>query len=339
MTISSAITTAVRAIYIVTLLVATACSDGGTAPIPAATLSIAPPSAAVYASDVVDFDAVYRDVTGKVVANAPVAWSVSDSTRAELGANGIVTALKAGTVRITARSNGVVATYDLVIAALAVERVIMLPAVLTLDRGDITPIGVKVEGQGARNVTGRVVTLSSDNPSVAAVDASGRVRAVNPGVTTVRAVADGVTGTMQVTVAADEALLLLSRNGGARLPMLVDTGTVTWNGVTEFHEIYLEAGSLKLSGSTQPRYEMDIRFAEYNAATVNGRRTLELRLVTREYDRGVIAYDPRGDLLMTSEYIHPLAHTASPISGGFQVRFRIPGTDEIRDLFYRREPK
>ncbi len=96
---------------------------------------------------------------------------------------------------------------------------------------------------------------------------------------------------------------------------------------------------LRLSGGTRPRYEIDIRYAEYNVRTVNGNRTLELRYLNREYDRGIVDYDARGDFAMTSEYTYPLSHTASPLSGGVQVRFRIPGTDEKLDLFYRREPR
>ena len=87
------------------------------------------------------------------------------------------------------------------------------------------------------------------------------------------------------------------------------------------------------------QWGLDIRYAEYRVITMNGQRSLQLLRTFREYDRGLVAYDSRGDLQMTSEFISPLSHTASAISGGFDVRFRIPGTDEMLDLFYRREPK
>lgn len=332
-------TSIIRSSYLAALLLTSACSDGGTNPAPAASVRIAPPSAQVYEGDAVHFQAEFRDAAGRVVDGAPITWSVSDTLRAELGTNGIVTALKPGTVRITARSGSRATSYDLSIAALTVQRVLVLPSTLQIARGDVTPIGVKVEGQGARHVSGRVVTLASDNPTVATVDADGRIRGVQPGVATIRATADGVTGTGRVEVTAENALLNLSRVGGLTLPRLIDADTVSWDGVKEYHEVYMESGDLTLSGSTQPRYEVSIRYAEYNAVTVNGRRELHLRRTSREYDRGVVQYDARGDLLMTSEYISPLSHTASAAVGGFQMRFRIPGTDSILDLFFRREPK
>jgi hypothetical protein len=328
-----------RAFAVAALLLIAACDDSATEPRPApsATLSIAPPSATVYETDFVQFSATLRDASGNSVPGAAVAWEVSDPARAELNTDGGITALKPGMVTITARSNGATAVYNLEIARLLVQRVQVLPGTLELATGDITPVGVKVEGQGARTVPGRVVTISSDNPSVAYVDAAGRVRAVNPGTTTIRAPAGGVVGTAGVDVLAETALFALKTSGGARLPQLIESDSVMWDGVPELHEFWMESGTLRLSGAAQPRYELEIRYAQYKVGTVNGQRTMELRRLQREFDRGIVAYDARGDLQMTSEVIAPLSHTASAITGGFQVRYRIPGSDDHLELFYRRD--
>jgi hypothetical protein len=53
---------------------------------------------------------------------------------------------------------------------------------------------------------------------------------------------------------------------------------------------------------------------------------------------GGVEQDARGDLRLTSTYIWPLVHTAIPVSGGMDVRYRIPGTNEYLDLRYLREP-
>jgi hypothetical protein len=42
---------------------------------------------------------------------------------------------------------------------------------------------------------------------------------------------------------------------------------------------------------------------------------------------------------MESEYTVPVTHTASVSSSGFTVRYRIPGSDIILSLFFRREPE
>ena len=84
---------------------------------------------------------------------------------------------------------------------------------------------------------------------------------------------------------------------------------------------------------------MDVRYAEYNVIKQGGQQTFRFRGTWREYDRGVVQYDARGDLAMTSECIHPLTHSASAVAGRFQMRFRVPGENTILDLFYRREPE
>ncbi|HYW31136.1 MAG TPA: Ig-like domain-containing protein, partial [Gemmatimonas sp.] len=186
--------------------------------------------------------------------------------------------------------------------------------------------------------TGRPVTITSDNPGVATIDASGRVRAVSIGEARIRAVAEGVVGTKVFRVVGEPAIFELRRSSGAVLPLLVASDTVEWNGVKEYHEVYMESGRLRLTGGAQPRYEVDIRYAEYKVTNVNGVRGLVLRRTDRTFDRGIVAYDSRGDLQMTSEYISPLSHTATAVAGGMQVQFRIPGDDQVLDLFYRREP-
>jgi hypothetical protein len=42
---------------------------------------------------------------------------------------------------------------------------------------------------------------------------------------------------------------------------------------------------------------------------------------------------------MTSEFIFPLDHTAAPQPDGFQVHYRIPGSDSFLDLRYRRQTR
>jgi hypothetical protein len=189
-----------------------------------------------------------------------------------------------------------------------VQRVEVLPERLELGTGDITPVGVKVVGQGARTVPGRVVTISSDNPSVAYVDASGRVRAVSPGSTIVRATADGVVGTARVDVLAENAIFALRTSSGVRLPHLVDSDSVTWHGVRELHELWMESGTMELSGAARPRYELEIRYAEYNVRIVDGRRVLELRTLPRVRSRQRRLRCTRRPAADVRGHLAPVAH-------------------------------
>lgn len=167
------------------------------------------------------------------------------------------------------------------------------------------------------------------------------------------AVTVAVTGVIGTIYEGDVATLRATVRdaSGAELP----GATVTWssndstiaevaaNGVTtalrngSAHQVFIEGGTLRLTGAPQPRYVLHVAYTEYNVRTVDGRQVYEPRLQWRENDRGVVSYDARGDLAMTSELISPLAHTASAVSGGVQLDFRVPGTNEILPLFYRRE--
>lgn len=331
----------VRKAAIALLLVSAACNDDTTGPLPVtgASLTITQPPASVYEADAVVLAAVLRDANGNVVANAPITWSVQDTLRAQLGANGYLLALKSGVVKVTAKSGAAADTVTLTIVRPAVLAVNVLLATPTIGRGDVMTIGVRTDGPGGRVLLGRTVTLSSDNPSIVSIDASGRARALATGTATIRATVDGISGTAQLAVTANDVQLDLSKFNGARLPLLVATDTVMWDGVKEYHEVYAETGFFRISGQSQVRYSLQIKFAEYNVTTVNGQRRMELRTLTAEADRGVVAYDARGDLQLTSEIYYPLSHTVIPVSGGMDMRYRIPGTDEYMQLNFRRTPE
>ena len=325
--------------FVVAAVVLAACGNDSSAPVPppSATLDVLVPAGDWYEGDVTTLRAVVRDARGVELPGAPIAWSVSHPTRAEIAPNGVTTFVSPGPVTITAKSGTLSASRMIDVRRLSVLSVTILPTPLAFAPGDVAVLGIRVRGEGGRDVTGRPVTLSSDDPSVAVIDASGRLRAVSVGTTTIRASAEGTEGTARVDVAGGQATLSLSRVDDGRLPLLVAGDTVSWNGAREYHEVLVEGGELRLSGGTTPRYAIDIRYAEYHVTGPAGGRTYTLRATWRERDFGVVQYDARGDLLMTSEFISPLHHTAEAVSGGVRVRFRVPGEDSYLNLLYRRD--
>lgn len=324
----------------IVLFSAAACSDNSVTslPVESASLTITPPTVTVYEADAVVLTAVYRDAAGGVVPNAQVTWAVNDTLRAMLGANGYILALKNGVVKVTATCNGVSANYNLTIVRPPVQNVAVLLSTPIISRGDVATFGVRSDGPGGRVVLGRAVTLASDNPNIAMIDAAGRIRAVSQGVTTIRATVDGVTGSAQLQVRGGNTLLNLSKFDGSSLPLLIAMDTVMWYGVREVHEVYVETGTFAIGG-TPMRYEIDVVYREYAVMVTGGQRRLEPRTTQHEYDRGLVVYDARGDLQLTSEIISPLSHVAFPVSGGMELNYRVPGDDQILRLFFRREPE
>jgi hypothetical protein len=228
-----------------------------------------------------------------------------------------------------------------------VKRVELTPGTSNLGRGDRLQVSARVLGQGDRAITGRTVTFTSDDTLVAiigspdnVVGAPGFLIAVGPGSTTIRASVDGTTGTANVSVVIADTTFALSQFNGSALPVLIAADSILFNGVPEFDEVYAESGTLVLSGLTQLRYQLDVRFSQYRVTRTGDTVQRELRFQQREFDRGVVSVEANGNLAMLSEFIGPrLEHTAALQPDGFLVHFRIPGDDSFLDLRYvRRAP-
>lgn len=297
---------------------------------------IRPLTETVFESDNVQLTATVRSESGEVVAGAPVAWSVGDTTIALVANDGMLTALKTGSVQVTARSGAYAASYSVAVVRAPVQSVTVTLLYSELSRGDVTLVGVRANGPGGRVVLGRSTSITSADPSIAMVDASGRVRALATGVATIRATVDGVTGSTQIRVNSDTAELELRQLDGVRTPVLIATDTLTTNGQPDIREVYLENGYLKLFGGTQLKYSIALQLYEYKVVMVDGRRSLVPVGPQGESDRGLVSYDVRGDLRLESEYYSILQHQGTPVSGGIQVRYRVPGDDIYYNLFFRR---
>ena len=335
---------AALATFVLTALALVACNDAA-APRPAgATVRIASLSNSVFEGDVVRLTAVVLDDAGAEVAGAPVTWTASDTTLAKDAGGGSFALLRPGTTRITASSGAVSGTYDLVIGRLAVKRVELTPNTLSLGRGDRIQVSARVLGQGDRVITGRSIAFTSDDSLVAVIGSPGNVIggpgfliATGPGSTTIRASVDGVTGIAHAGVVIADTTFALSQYNGSPLPVLIAADTVMFNGVPEFDEVYAESGTMVLSGLMQLRYQLDVRYSQYHVVRTGNTISRELRFQQREFDRGVATAGANGTLAMTSEFIFPLDHTAAPQADGFQVHYRIPGSDSFLDLRYRRQ--
>jgi uncharacterized protein YjdB len=86
-----------------------------TRPVPVALVSITPASLAMYPRQLVTLAATTRDSVGGLLAGRAVAWSSSDVARATVDSAGAVHALSPGAVVITATSEGVSATAQVLV--------------------------------------------------------------------------------------------------------------------------------------------------------------------------------------------------------------------------------
>jgi alpha-tubulin suppressor-like RCC1 family protein len=171
-------------------------------PGPAAEVTVSPAVATLAIGDSVHMTAAVRDGFGNVLHDAAVQWSSSGPAVAAVSAAGTVTALAEGSVEIVARAGSVTGVAQLVVSRQrsVVASAHISPDSLLLVKGDTATLSVVVRDSAGNVLAGRGVDWSSSNTAVAAVDASGRVIAREPGTATITAHSEGRSATAAVRV-------------------------------------------------------------------------------------------------------------------------------------------
>ncbi len=182
------------------------------APARVATVEIVPPGEALEVGHSVALGARARDVRGGVLADRPVRWKVSPADRARVDAAGVLSALQAGEIRVTATSEDVSATLALVIPPARAATVSIVDVPDFIRDGDRFTLKVL-----ARDVRGTTVTRSvkwrSSEPSVATVDRDGAVHAIKAGLAEISATVDGVTSSARLQVHATPEAFVAAQRG------------------------------------------------------------------------------------------------------------------------------
>lgn len=125
-------------------------------------------------------------------------WSTDAGAVASVSDAGLVTGLTEGAATITAETDGVSGTAAVTVAG-TVASVSVRPATFSLLEGDTQQLTAEARDAGD-HVLARTFTWTSDNESVATVDANGLVQALLPGAATITATAEGVSGTAAAEV-------------------------------------------------------------------------------------------------------------------------------------------
>src|SRR5690242_7117836 len=188
----------------------TATSEGksGTATVnvtlaPVASVTVSPSSANVAITGTVQLTATPKDANGNPLTGRAISWSSSDNTIATVNSSGLVTGVAAGTVTITATSEGKSGTASITVAGAPVATVTVTPASASVQAGQTVQLTATLKDANGNILTGRVVTWSSNNTSVANVNSSGLVTGVAAGgPVTITATSEGKSGTSAITATA-----------------------------------------------------------------------------------------------------------------------------------------
>src|SRR5207244_4297075 len=128
---------------------------------------------------------------------------------ATVNGSGLVTAVVAGSATITATSEGQSGTAAITVVHVPVASVTVTPASTSVSVGQTVQLTATPKDANGSPLTGRVVTWSSSNTSVAGVNGSGLVSGVAAGSATMTATSEAQSGTSAITVTPPSASVVL----------------------------------------------------------------------------------------------------------------------------------
>ncbi|HEY4320644.1 MAG TPA: Ig-like domain-containing protein [Gemmatimonadales bacterium] len=178
--------------------------SGNTSPVSVATITITGSPGVISVSQTAQLTATLHDSANNFLTGRTISWGSSAPSIATVSSTGLVTAVSAGAVRITAASGGSSGTADLTISPTVgtVANVTIDAQVTTLNVGDtLTLIGTARDAQG-NALPGHLIAWSATGASVLTVSSSGVVSATGAGTGMVTAASEGKSGSITLHVNA-----------------------------------------------------------------------------------------------------------------------------------------
>jgi uncharacterized protein YjdB len=178
-----------------------ACS-GSTEPkvVPVATVSITATASTVKAGKTAQFSAQAKDASGNALTGKLIAWTSSNASVATITQDGTLTAVSAGSDVVTAASEGKTADFQVTVTRAAVATIVLVISPSQLAQGQSIPAVATVTDSTGKPVTDAAIIWSSSDQTVATVNGNGLVTAAGAGTARIDARAEGITGSLNVTV-------------------------------------------------------------------------------------------------------------------------------------------
>jgi hypothetical protein len=148
----------------------------------------------------VKLTAVGKDAAGNPVEQKPSAWFALPSDIASADETGTVTLYQSGIVRVGTIIGGKLAWARITIKPARVAAV-KVEAYGSPVVGGVSQLQATARSQNGNPRSDAAISWTSDNPEIATVDAAGLVMGIKPGRATIKAMAEGATGTVTIDIA------------------------------------------------------------------------------------------------------------------------------------------
>jgi len=169
--------------------------------IPVATVTVSPASVSLQMGQSSQLTATPKDANGNPLTGRAITWSSSNTAIATVSGTGLVTGVAGGgPVTITATSEGQSGSASVTVTTVPVASVTVTPPSASVQVGQTVQLTATLKDANGNILTGRTVTWSSNQTTVATVNATGRVTARAAGSATITATSEGQSGTSSITV-------------------------------------------------------------------------------------------------------------------------------------------
>ena len=169
--------------------------------IPVATVTVSPASVSLQMGQSSQLTATPKDANGSPLTGRAITWSSSNTAIATVSGTGLVTGVAGGgPVTITATSEGQSGSASVTVTTVPVASVTVTPPSASVQVGQTVQLTATLKDANGNILTGRTVTWSSNQTTVATVNATGRVTARAAGSATITATSEGQSGTSSITV-------------------------------------------------------------------------------------------------------------------------------------------
>ena len=216
-------------------------------------LAITPATGAtLLVGQTVQFSAEATDFFDRPMACA-ITWTSSAPAVATINASGLVTALSQGTTTITGSCAGLSVSLTVTVATVATVEISPSPSA-DVALGGMFPLQARALDANGNELTCPSMTWASTNPTVATVDANGRVAGLSLGQTNVTAECLGRTGVVTVSVVGTPTLPGALQDPSRLKAWFVTDTSVTSSGgqVSTWTDISGNTFTMASSGTLQP---------------------------------------------------------------------------------------
>jgi CubicO group peptidase (beta-lactamase class C family) len=207
-------------------------------------VAVTPGTATVVTGGSTTLTAELRDASGNVLTGRSITWASDAIAVATVSSTGVVSALSAGTARITATSEGRSGQATITVTPpppAPVASVAVKPDTASVIAGATTTLTAELRDASGAVLTGRAVTWASDATAVATVSSTGVVSAVSVGTARITATSEGRSGQATITVTPPPV---------ASVTIAPDSLDVVLRATTQLAATARDAGGAVLGGRT-----------------------------------------------------------------------------------------